>query len=97
MYAVMDDLNEMGIDGKHSFEDKIKPRREVYQQYRDRVAIIGALDMGIMVAGTEEDVRKRTCEILDVCWRVGHYVLGTGNSAANYIPLCNYQAMIDEG
>ena len=97
MFAVMDDLIEMGIDGKHSFEDKIKPVEAVYQQYSDRVAIIGGVDMGIMAAGTEEDVRKRTREILDVCGHAGHYVLGTGNSAANYIPLLNYQAMIDEG
>jgi uroporphyrinogen decarboxylase len=97
MYAVMDDLIEMGIDGKHSFEDKIQPVEEVYRQYSDRTAIIGGVDMDIMASGTEEDVRKRTREILEVCGHSGRYVLGTGNSAANYIPLRNYLAMIDEG
>ena len=27
----------------------------------------------------------------------GGYCLGTGNSVANYIPLANYLAMLDEG
>ncbi len=27
----------------------------------------------------------------------GGYCLGTGNSVANYIPLDNYLAMVDEG
>ncbi len=27
----------------------------------------------------------------------GGYVLGTGNSVANYIPLRNYLVMLDEG
>lgn len=97
MYAVMDDLIAAGIDGKHSFEDKIKPVEEIYREYSDRVAVIGGVDMDILASGTADQVRKRTREILEVCGSDGHYVLGTGNSAANYIPLENYQAMIDEG
>ena len=97
MYAVMEDLIAMGIDGKHSFEDKIRPVEKVFQQYGDRVAILGGVDMDIMAAGSEDAVRKRTQEILDACGGSGRYVLGTGNSAANYIPLRNYLAMIDEG
>ena len=92
-----EDLIAMGIDGKHSFEDKIRPVEEVFQQYGDRVAILGGVDMDIMAAGSEDAVRKRTREILDACGGSGRYVLGTGNSAANYIPLRNYLAMIDEG
>jgi len=32
-----------------------------------------------------------------VCGPEGHYVLGTGNSVASYIPIQNYLAMLDEG
>jgi uroporphyrinogen decarboxylase len=42
-------------------------------------------------------VRHRTREILKVCGKGGGYVLSTGNSVANYIPLRNYLAMLDEG
>jgi uroporphyrinogen decarboxylase len=94
---IMDDIIAIGVDGKHSFEDKIMPVEEAYQRWSDRVGIFGGVDMHLLTVGTEEEVRKRTREILDVCGRDGRYMLGTGNSAANYIPLRNYLAMLDEG
>jgi uroporphyrinogen decarboxylase len=97
MYAVMDDLIEAGIDAKHSFEDKILPVEQVYQKWGGQTAIIGGVDMHLLAVGSEEEIRKRTRQILDTCAPGGHYVLGTGNSVANYIPLNNYQAMLDEG
>jgi uroporphyrinogen decarboxylase len=97
MYSVMDDLIEMGIDAKHSFEDKILPVEEVYQRWGSRVCIMGGVDMNLLAKGTESEVRKRTREILEVCGPGGRYVLGSGNSVANYVPLGNYLAMLDEG
>jgi uroporphyrinogen decarboxylase len=97
MYAVMDDLIAAGIDAKHSFEDKILPVEAVYQKWGQRVGIIGGVDLHLLASGREDDIRRRTREILEVCAPGGHYVLGTGNSVANYIPLRNYRAMIDEG
>jgi len=94
--GVMDDLIDMGIDAKHSFEDKIMPVEEAYALYGDRIGIIGGIDMDTMAGGGEEDVRRRTRQVLDACAPGGRYVLGTGNSVANYIPLNNYLAMVDE-
>ena len=94
---IMDDICAMGVDAKHSFEDKIMPVEEVYQRWSDRIGIIGGVDMHLLASGTEDQVRKRTREILDVCGRDGRYVLGTGNSVANYLPIKNYLAMLDEG
>ena len=95
--AVMDDLCAMGIDAKHSFEDKIMPVEEAYRHWGGRIALIGGVDMHLLVTGDEVQVRRRTREILDVCGPGGHYVLGTGNSVANYVPLRNYLAMVDKG
>jgi uroporphyrinogen decarboxylase len=99
MYKLMDDLiDDVGIDSKHSFEDKILPVEEVYRKWGDRIAILGGVDMDLLGRGTEEAVRARTREILDVCGARGTgYCLGTGNTAANYIPKQNYLAMLDEG
>ena len=94
---IMGDICAMGVDAKHSFEDKILPVEEVYQRWSDRIGIIGGVDMHVLASGTEDQVRKRTREILDFCGRDGRYVLGTGNSVANYLPLRNYLAMLDEG
>ncbi len=94
---IMDDIIATGIDAKHSFEDKIMPVEEAYSRWSDRIGIIGGVDMHLLASGSEADVRKRTREILDVCGANGRYVLGTGNSVANYLPLENYFAMLDEG
>jgi uroporphyrinogen decarboxylase len=45
----------------------------------------------------EPAIRARIRETLDTCLPGGGYCLGTGNSVANYIPLDNYLAMLDEG
>jgi uroporphyrinogen decarboxylase len=99
MYKLMDELiDDVGIDSKHSFEDKILPVEEAYRRWGDRVAILGGVDMDLLGRGTEEAVRARTREILEVCGSKGTgYCLGTGNTAANYIPKQNYLAMLDEG
>jgi uroporphyrinogen decarboxylase len=99
VYKMMDDfIDDVGIDAKHSFEDKIVPVDEAYQRWGDRIAILGGLDMDLLGRGSEEQVRRRTRDILEVCGARGTgYALGTGNTAANYLPLRNYLAMLDEG
>jgi uroporphyrinogen decarboxylase len=99
VYKLMDTfIDEMGIDGKHSFEDKILPVEEAYRRWGDRTAILGGVDMDVLGRGTEEQVRARTRQILEVCGVKGTgYCLGTGNSVANFIPVQNYLAMLDEG
>jgi uroporphyrinogen decarboxylase len=99
VYKLMDDLiDEVGIDGKHSFEDKILPVEDAYRRWGDRIAILGGVDMDVLGRGTEEQVRARTRQILEVCGIRGTgYCLGTGNSVANFIPVQNYLAMLDEG
>jgi uroporphyrinogen decarboxylase len=99
MYKLMDDLiDDVGIDAKHSYEDKILPPEEAYRRWGDRIAVLGGVDMDLLGRGTEEQVRARTRQILEVCGVKGMgYALGTGNTAANYIPVGNYLAMLDEG
>jgi uroporphyrinogen decarboxylase len=95
--AIMEDLIRLGIDAKHSFEDKIQPVEEVYRQWGERIALIGGVDMDILARGTQEQVCCRTREILDVCGPDGGYALGSGNSVTDYIPTANYLAMLDVG
>jgi uroporphyrinogen decarboxylase len=99
VYKLMDDfIDDVGIDAKHSFEDKILPVDEACRRWGDRIAILGGVDMHLLGAGTEEQVRARTRQILETCGVKGTgYCLGTGNTAANYIPRQNYLAMLDEG
>lgn len=96
--GIMEDLvDDVGIDGKHSYEDKIMPVEEVMNRWGERVSILGGLDMDLLARGTQEQVRARTRNILDACGTRHGYCLGTGNTLANYIPVRNYLAMLDEG
>ena len=96
--AIMRDLIEdVRIDAKHSFEDTIVPVTEMKQRYGSRIALLGGIDVDFLCRNTEEQIRRRVRETLDICHPGGGYCLGTGNSVANYIPLDNYLVMLDEG
>ncbi len=95
---IMDDLiDDVGITGKHSFEDSIQPVTEAKKIYGDKIALLGGVDMDFLCRAEASDIRQRVRDTLDVCMQGGGYCLGTGNTAANYIPLENFLAMIDEG
>lgn len=101
VFAIMDDLiNQVGIDGKHSYEDAILPAEEFQTRYGgmepDRVAVLGGLDLNILAAGTTEQVRARVRQLIDTCAPRGRYAIGSGNSIPSYIPVENYLAMINE-
>jgi uroporphyrinogen decarboxylase len=96
--AILPDLiDDVRIDARHSFEDVIEPVTEAKRRYGDRIALLGGLDVDFLCRASEGAVRQRTREVLDVCQPGGGYCLGTGNSVANYVPLDNYLAMLDEG
>jgi uroporphyrinogen decarboxylase len=96
--VIMEDLIEdVGIDAKHSFEDTIESVISAKERYGDRIAVLGGIDMDFLCGATQEQVRQRVRDTLEECMPGGGYCLGTGNSVANYIPLDNYLAMLDEG
>jgi uroporphyrinogen decarboxylase len=95
---IMDDLiDDVKIDAKHSFEDTIEPVTDAKRAYGDRLSLIGGIDVNFLCLADEPAIRRRVRETLEVCQPGGGYLLGTGNSVANYIPVDNYLAMLDEG
>jgi uroporphyrinogen decarboxylase len=95
---IIDDLiDDVKIDAKHSYEDTIEDVREVKGTYGRRIALLGGIDVDFLCRAGEEAIRRRVRQTLEVCQGGGGYCLGTGNSVANYIPLDNYLAMVDEG
>jgi len=98
LVLIMDDLiDDVCIDAKHSFEDTIEDVRNVKATYGQKIALLGGIDVDFLCRSTEEEVRARVRDTLDICMPGSGYVLGTGNSVANYIPVDNYLAMLDEG
>jgi uroporphyrinogen decarboxylase len=96
--AIMEDLIEdVGIDGKHSFEDAIMPVTDASKKYGSRISILGGIDVDFLCRSDESSIRKRVRDTLDVCMQGKGYCLGTGNTVANYMPYENYLVMLDEG
>ncbi len=89
---VMDDVIDLGFDGKHSFEDNILRVEDAYDRWHDRIAILGGIDVDFIVRGTPEGIRARSDAMLDRA-ADGGYALGTGNSVAPYVPEAHYLAM----
>ncbi len=94
---IMNDLiDDVGIDGKHSFENNIIPVNEFQSRYSGRLAALGGLDLNILGAAAPEEVRKQTRSLIETCGRQGRYAVGSGNSIPSYIPAGNYLAMVEE-
>jgi len=95
--TIMDDLiNDVQIDGKHSFEDIIENICDANRIYGNKIAVLGGMDVDFLCRANESDIRRRVRDTIDECQPGGGFCLGTGNTVANYIPLDNYLAMVDE-
>ena len=93
---VWDDIiDDMRFDGKHSYEDKIQPVEEAYEQYGRRIAIMGGFDLDFICRSTPDEIRRRVRSMLERTAGRGGFAIGTGNSVPDYVPLENYLAMIE--
>ena len=93
--AVMDDvIDDIGYDGKHSYEDTIMPVEEAYERWGQRIAILGGIDVDFLVRHSLADVRERAQGLLSMSADRGSYGLGSGNSIPSYVPQDKYLAMI---
>jgi uroporphyrinogen decarboxylase len=90
-------IDEVRMDARHSFEDVHSPVTEQKRKYGDRLALCGGIDMDVLGRSTPEQVRAYTRRVLEACMPGGGYCLGSGNTVANYVPVDNYLAMLEEG
>jgi len=94
---IMNDLiDDVKIDGKHSFENNIIPVQDFQKKYGEKIAVLGGLDLNILGTSTPEEVRRQTHVLIESCGERGRYAVGSGNSIPSYVPVENYLAMVDE-
>lgn len=94
-HAILEDIIEdMKIDGRHSYEDKITPVEQAYEDFSGRLAVLGGIDIDFMATRAEEEIYDRCRKILSQTAARGGYALGTGNSIPEYISDAHYLAMI---
>jgi len=89
---ILSDIVSMGIDARHSYEDKILPVEQAYKEYAGRLAVLGGIDVDFLCRRSPEEIRARARKLLDETQSVG-YALGSGNSIPAYVPDENYLAM----
>ncbi len=96
--SVMKDLiDDVGIDALHAFEDSCCAVTEYKKRYGRAIGLIGGVDVDKLARLDADGVRAHVRTVLDVCMEGGRYVLGSGNSICNFIPVENYLAMLEEG
>ncbi len=96
--AIMDDILDCGYDAKHSFEDTITPGQfDLHKKYGHRICLIGGIDVDFICRSDEAALRKRVRDTIDFMAPGGGYILGSGNSIPDYVPIENYRIVLDEG
>ena len=92
---IMDDvINNMGYDGKHSFEDTIVTVEDSYELYQGKIAILGGIDLNFIIKSSEEEITSRCRSMLKRVESRGGYALGTGNSVPEFIPQDHFIALL---
>ena len=87
-------ITDLNYDGKHSFEDNILRVEDSYERWKGRIAILGGMDVNFVIEASEEDIKRRSRNMIEKSLDCGGYALGTGNSVPEYIPVEKYLAMI---
>ena len=91
MDVIIDDLK---LDGKHSFEDGIYPVEEAWEWWSDQIAIMGGIDVDFLARKRPEEIYQRSLRLLEKTSETGGFALGSGNSIPDFIPRENYLAML---
>ncbi|HHX63981.1 MAG TPA: hypothetical protein GX702_03725 [Chloroflexi bacterium] len=93
---IEDLIDDVGVDAFHSFEDAILPVAEFRSRYGHRIAALGGVDMGALARWDRAELCVYMRDILHRCMVGGRYLFGSGNTIANYVPVANYLAMLEE-
>ena len=91
---IEDIIEDIRFDGRHSYEDNIMPVEHAYEEYHDRIAIIGGIDVNFICRSTPKEVYNRSKAMLERAAERGGFALGTGNSVPEYVPDENFFALV---
>ncbi|HID40508.1 MAG TPA: nucleoside 2-deoxyribosyltransferase [Calditrichaeota bacterium] len=95
LWDVMDEIIACGVDALHPIEPKAMDIKEVKARYGDKLCLIGHVDVDLLARGRPEQIRQKVKENIEIAGYNGGYVVGSGNSIPDYVPLENYKAMLE--
>ena len=95
LWDVMDDIiYDISSDAKHSYEDGITPVEQAYERLKNKIAVVGGIDIDFLCRRTPEEVYERAANLIEMTKEDGGYLLGSGNSIPEYIPRESFFAML---
>jgi uroporphyrinogen decarboxylase len=93
---VLPDIIAAGVDALHPIEPKCMNIAEVKKSFGHQIALIGNVDLGyVLTRGTPQEVRQAVRTLIKQLGPGGGYLMSSANSVTNYVPLANYQAMLE--
>ncbi len=93
---VLDDLLDLGINGLHPLDPTSVDIRDVRRKVGNRVCLLGNICQTYPLGlGTPEEVRLDALRLLRDIAPSGAYCMGSGHSVQDYVPLANFNAMVD--
>ncbi len=93
---VLPDIVDSGADGIQAIEPKCMDIAAVKREYGRHLALMGNLDLGYtLTRGTPQEVKDEVRSIIRHAGSGGGLLVGSANSITNYVPLRNYQALLD--
>ncbi len=96
IFAIMDEVIALGINGKHSNEDVIAPFEKWIERYGGRIGLLGGIDVDILCRADPAEIGQLVYERGRKYRQLAQgYALGSGNSIPEYVPIPGYLAMIE--
>ena len=93
---LLDDFIAMGFDAIHPIEPKAMDIIELKKRVGGRLALLGSVDLDFPLSrGKPEDVVQYIKKRIKAVAPGGGFAIGSSNSVTHYVPLENFQAMLD--
>jgi uroporphyrinogen decarboxylase len=95
IFSIMEDVLNLGINGKHSNEDAIAPFDKWISLYGDRIGLLGGIDVDLLCMESPDTIYETVIGLGQQFRNSANgYALGSGNSIPDYVPIEGYLAMI---
>lgn len=93
LWDVIPDLIALGLNALHPIEPKAMDINEVKAKYGHKLALIGNIDMDLLVRGTQAQVKAQVRQRIKDLAPGGGYAVGANPGIAYYVKMENYEAM----
>jgi uroporphyrinogen decarboxylase len=92
---IIPDLIACGLDALHPIEPKAMDIVALKQQYGDRLALLGNIDVDLLARGSPDEIRASVQMRIREVGPGGGYAIGSSNSIPDYVPVENYRALVE--